>query len=111
MNGETSSVFRRSSALKESPATCPRVLGSKLVTRRHYRSILICSITLVLAVLLGLELQSSWLESRVFAAIARKLTFSLGQGPSQAIRDYSSTGPYDERLGYSRLPNFLAQLE
>jgi len=111
MNGETSSVFRRSSALKESPATCPRVLGSKLVTRRHYRSILICSTTLVLAVLLGLELQSSWLESRVFAAIARTLTFSLGQGPSQAVRDYSSTGPYDERLGYSRLPNFLSQLQ
>jgi membrane peptidoglycan carboxypeptidase len=64
----------------------------------------------VLAILLGLEMKSSWLESRVLAAIARKLTYTLEEGASDAIQ-YSSTGPYDERLGYSRLPNFLAQLE
>jgi membrane peptidoglycan carboxypeptidase len=55
-------------------------------------------------------MKSSWLESRVLAAIAGKLTFSLGEGTSDAIQ-YSSIGPYDERLGYSRLPNFLTQLE
>jgi len=55
-------------------------------------------------------MKSSWLESRVLAAVARKITFSLGQGASDAIQ-YSSTGPYDDRLGYSRLPNFFAQLE
>jgi membrane peptidoglycan carboxypeptidase len=110
MNGENSSVFRRSSALKELPPTSSKLPGSKLITSRPQRSILLSSAVLVLAMLLGLEMQSSWLESRVLAAIAGKLTFSLGQGASDAIQ-YSSTGPYDERLGYSRLPNFLAQLE
>jgi membrane peptidoglycan carboxypeptidase len=110
MNGENPSVFRRSSALKELPATSPWVPGSKLITSRPYRSILVSSTVLVLAVLLGTELQSSWLESRVLAAIGGKLSFSLGPGASDAIQ-YSSAGPYDERLGYSRLPNFLAQLE
>jgi membrane peptidoglycan carboxypeptidase len=109
MNGEYSSVFRRSSALKDLPATSP-IVGSKPISSRTYRSILFSSIVLLLAVLLGLEMKSSWLESRVLAAIARKLTFSLERGASDAIQ-YCSTGPYDERLGYSRLPNFLAQLE
>ena len=110
MNGENSSVFRRSSTLKELPVVASKVLGSKRITNRPFRSVLLSSSVLVLVLLLGLEIKSSWLESRVLAAIAGKLTFSLEQGASDAIQ-YSSTGPYDERLGYSRLPNFLAQLE
>jgi membrane peptidoglycan carboxypeptidase len=110
MNGDNSSAFRRSSALKELPVTLPRAFGSKTITSRTHRSILLSSIVLLLAILLGLEMKSSWLESRVLAAIATRLTFSLGRGASDAIQ-YSSTGPYDERLGYSRLPNFLTQLE
>jgi membrane peptidoglycan carboxypeptidase len=109
MSGENSSVFRRASALKELSATSPRVPGTKRIASRHSRSIQLSSTVLVLAVLLGLEMKSSWLESRVLAAIAQKLTFSLGQGASDAVQ-FSSSGPYDERLGYSRLPNFLAQL-
>ena len=110
MNGENSSVFRRSSTLNESLATSSRVPRSKGITSRPRRSVLRTSTVLVLVALLGLEIKTSWLESRVLAAIAGKLTFSLGQGPSDAIQ-YSSTGPYDERLGYSHLPNFLTQLE
>jgi len=110
MNGENSSVFRRSSTLRELLATRSRVHDSKRITNRRYRPIVLSSTALVLVVLLGLEIKSSWLESRVLAAIAGKLSFSLEQGASHAIQ-YSSAGPYDERLGYSRLPNFLAQLE
>ena len=108
MNGENSSVFRRSSTLKELPATYSRILGSERRARRPNRTFLLSSAVLV--VLLGLEVKSSWLESRLLAAIAGRLTFSLGQGASDAIQ-YSSAGPYDERLGYSLLPNFLAHLE
>jgi membrane peptidoglycan carboxypeptidase len=110
MNGEDSSVFRRASTLKGIPTTSTRVPDSKLMAGRQYSPILLSSTVLVLTVLLGLEMRSSWLESRVLAAIARQVTFSLGRGASDAIQ-YSSTGPYDERLGYSRLPNFFAQLE
>jgi hypothetical protein len=99
MNGENSSAFRRSSTVKELPATPSRVLGSKRIAWRPNRSILLGSAALVLVLLLGLEVRSSWLESRVLSAIAGRLTFSLGSGASDAIQ-YSSTGPYDERLGY-----------
>lgn len=110
MDGENSSVFRRSSALKELPATFLSIFGYKLNTSRSFRPILLISTILFLAILLVLEINSSWLESRVFAAIAGRLTFSVEQGASDAV-PYSSTGPYDERLGYSHLPKFLTQLE
>lgn len=110
MNGENSSVFRRSSTLKDTPATPSGVLRPKRIAKWPSRLILLSFVALMLAVLLGLELKSSWLESRVLSAIAGRLTFSLGRGASDAIQ-YSSTGPYDERLGYSLLPNFLAHLE
>ncbi len=110
MNGENSSVFRRSSSLKESPATSSGTPRSKVVTLRIHRTILVGFVFLVIAIMLGLEMRSSWVESRVLAAIGRRLTFSLEQGASDAI-PYSSTGPYDERLGYSRLPGILTQLK
>jgi membrane peptidoglycan carboxypeptidase len=110
MNGESSSVFRRSSALKKLPTTPSSVLGAESVVRRSHRTILLLSAALLLAELIALELRSSWVESRVLSAIAGKLTFSLGQGASDGIQ-YSNSGPYDERLGYSRLSDFLTQLE
>ncbi len=35
---------------------------------------------------------------------------SLGSGPSKRIR-YPGNGPYDVRLGYSKLPGYLARLD
>ena len=71
-------------------------------------------ITLVVAgVLIGLtgfELRTSWFQSRLLAAIARRMTFRMGQGPSAAIR-YPQAGPYDKRLGYAQLPGFLERLQ
>jgi membrane peptidoglycan carboxypeptidase len=56
--------------------------------------------------LLLIEFRSSWLQSSVFSAIAHRMTFAPAAGPSGAIR-YPRTGPYDERLGYSRIPQFI----
>jgi membrane peptidoglycan carboxypeptidase len=47
--------------------------------------------------------------ARVFSLIARRLTFQVEPGPSPAIR-FPEAGPYNERLGYSRLPVFLERL-
>jgi membrane peptidoglycan carboxypeptidase len=110
MNGQNSSLFRKSSSLKKLPVTSPLVIGSRSITTRTHRPILLISIAVLTVVLLGLEIKSSWLESRVLAAIAGRLTFSLEQGASDSIQN-SSAGPYDERLGYSRLPALLTQLE
>jgi len=110
MNGENSSAFRRSSTLKELISASSTVLGPKRIASQSTRSVVLRSTVLLLIALVGLEIKSSWVESRVLAAIARKLTFSLGEGASDVIQ-YSSNGPYDERLGYSHLPNFLAKLK
>jgi membrane peptidoglycan carboxypeptidase len=110
MNGENSSAFRRSSAVKEVVPASSRVLDPKRIAGQSKRSIVLTSAILLLIALVGLEIKSSWLESRVLAAIAGKLTFSVGDGASDVIQ-YSGNGPYDERLGYSRLPNFLAKLK
>ncbi len=111
MNGESSSVFRRLSGLKELPAKSRGVLHSEQGTKRSYRNVALTLLGVILGVLLGLEMHS-WLEteSRLLAIIARRVTFSMGQGASDAIQ-YSGSGPYDVRLGYSRLPAFLHQLE
>jgi membrane peptidoglycan carboxypeptidase len=36
------------------------------------------------------------------------MTYSVLPGPSESIR-YTRSGPYDERLGYSRIPDFVEQ--
>ena len=59
--------------------------------------------------LIILELETSWLQSHVFAAIARRLTYTMERGPSPSV-PYPHSGPYDFRLGYERLPEFLKRL-
>lgn len=63
----------------------------------------------ILAVLAAAEMRTSWLQSRLLAAAAKRLTFELKAGPSPAIR-YPSTGPYDYRLGHAGLPVFEKRL-
>ena len=43
-------------------------------------------------------------------AISHRETFVVLPGPSESIR-YTRSGPYDERLGYSRIPEFIERTE
>jgi membrane peptidoglycan carboxypeptidase len=64
------------------------------------------------ATLVGLafwEARTWTIQARVFAAQAHKLTYDIRPGPSSAIH-FPTAGPYDYRLGYSRLPRFLERL-
>ena len=56
------------------------------------------------------ESRTSAFEARFFADLTKKLTYRVGKGPSDAIR-FPQASPYDERLGYSNLPNYLAKLK
>jgi len=56
------------------------------------------------------ESRTSALEARFFAGLTKKLTYRMDKGPSHAIR-FPQASPYDERLGYSNLPNYLAKLK
>ncbi len=63
-----------------------------------------------LIALIAYELVSSALEAKYLARTAQKMTWQLEPGPSKRIR-YPGNGPYDVRLGYSKLPGYLARLD
>ena len=62
----------------------------------------------LLAVLAIAELHTSRAQARVFAALSQTMTFTLSNGTAEGI--LSPSGPYDERLGYSRLPALTRRL-
>ncbi len=70
---------------------------------------LVLILLLLLAALAHWEMQHSTLQARYLSAWARQLGFTLEPGPN---RDnlYPRAGPYDERLGYTRLPGFVDRL-
>jgi membrane peptidoglycan carboxypeptidase len=55
------------------------------------------------------ELLSSTLQARYLSALGSQLSFVVEPGPSPLIR-YPTTGPYDLRLGYVGLPDFIQRL-
>ncbi|MCG2586005.1 transglycosylase domain-containing protein [Massilia sp. TS11] len=80
--------------------------------RRFWRYLLL--FFLILLVLLGLagwyEVRTSTWQADYFSKLSSQLSYKLGQGPSPAIR-FPSDSPYDERLGYANLPDFLTRLK
>jgi membrane peptidoglycan carboxypeptidase len=55
------------------------------------------------------EMRTSKLQAREFSRLAATLSYSLQPGPSEAIT-YPGEGPFDKRLGYSALGQFLPRL-
>lgn len=51
------------------------------------------------------EMHSSQYQAEYFSKIGKDLHFQVEKGASPAIR-FPKTGPYDERLGYSKIPDF-----
>ena len=65
---------------------------------------------LLLGVLGAREARTSAVQSRLLAALNQRLTFSLVPGPSTRFAA-PRHGPYDNRLGYVRVPEWTARLE
>ena len=74
--------------------------------QRHFVFI-VTAIVVVLA--LVVELRTSWIQSLLFRALDRNISYKLQDGPSQTIQ-YPKPGPYDWTLGYARLPELLTHL-
>jgi membrane peptidoglycan carboxypeptidase len=55
------------------------------------------------------ELQTSEYQAHYLTELGRQLAFSMAPGPSPAVR-FPHSGPYDEQLGYTRLPVFFERL-
>ncbi|NJO67619.1 MAG: glycosyl transferase family 51 [Rhodospirillales bacterium] len=57
-----------------------------------------------------IEADRSHVQSRLFSKLAKEMTYDVDAGPTSHIR-FPDNGPYDQRLGYSHLPRFIAALE
>ncbi|MFL1525302.1 transglycosylase domain-containing protein [Pseudomonas sp. O230] len=70
-------------------------------------------LVLIILIVLGLaaarEMRTSKFQSREVSKYAATLNYELKPGPSDAIR-YPGAGPFDLRLGYSALGEFLPRL-
>src|SRR5262245_28497618 len=79
----------------------------------RYRRVRVAAIVLaaVLTVGIGLaaEMQTSYVQAWLFSSYARTVNYRLEPHASLDMR-LPAGGPYDERLGYTRLSSFIASL-
>lgn len=87
-----------------------RPWGARLRELLLRRFVLFPLIALVLALAALVEVRTSAGQALVLSRVAAALTYRVEAGPSPAVR-FPRTGPYDERLGYTRVPAFIERLE
>lgn len=78
-----------------------------LALRNHRRLILV--IILILSGIAAVEIKTSFFEARFFAWLAGQLSFTVQPGPNDSLR-FPADGPYDQRLGYTKLSGFIKNL-
>jgi len=55
------------------------------------------------------EMKTSRLQAEVLARLGRDMTYRVEPGPNPDVR-FPAFGPYDQRLGYTRIPQFTGRL-
>ena len=81
----------------------------KLPRRRRIILFTLAAILLTAFTLLALELRSSRAQSKLLANLSGRLHYGLDEGASPSFA-VAPPGPYDARLGYTRLPAILPRL-
>jgi membrane peptidoglycan carboxypeptidase len=76
--------------------------------RRHRRWISIALWSSVVAAFASVEIRTSWLQSRLLTELDRQLIYHMEPGAGPAL--HAPGGPYNERLGYSNLQDYLPRL-
>jgi len=94
-----------------------RTIGQSERPRSRSRRLwLLIPASLLLTVLVALVVAALWeartstLQARYFTRFAAELGYGLGPGPSPDVR-FPEAGPYDQRLGYTSLPQFIDRLQ
>jgi membrane peptidoglycan carboxypeptidase len=74
--------------------------------------LVLLAVMVVLGVLAWREVRTSEWQATIFSEHAQPMRYAVQPGPSasDAIR-FPQSGPYDERLGYSSLPDYLTKLQ
>ncbi|HSE05090.1 MAG TPA: transglycosylase domain-containing protein [Methylomirabilota bacterium] len=91
-------------------ARAPRPWSARLRELLQRRYVLIPLLALVGGLAALVEMRTSAVQALVLSRVAGALTYRVEVGPSPAIR-FPHAGPYDERLGYTRLAGFVERLE
>ena len=88
----------------------------KKPSNRLYRNLTLYNIVVGLIVCITIgklihdEVKTSKFQAKYLSSITQQLGFTLNKGPSTSIR-YPEYGPYDQRLGYTLLPEVIKRLE
>lgn len=104
-----------SSAIADQPAVSPaRRKATAASKRRIWRvragfAVVLLAGAVVAARWVMEEARTAEWQSRLIADWSTKLGFAVEPGPSDAIR-FPSQGPFDQRLGYVGLPEFIRRL-
>ncbi|KJH78387.1 transglycosylase domain-containing protein [Pseudomonas sp. ES3-33] len=103
---DSSKTVVQTEAVDEAPSP-EKPRGSKHGWKAFFLLLLIILIVVGLAA--AKEMRTSKFQSREVSKYAATLNYDLQPGPSDAIR-YPGAGPFDLRLGYSSLGEFLPRL-
>ena len=76
--------------------------------RRHRPWISIALLSSVVTAFATVEIRTSWLQSRLLTALDQQLVYHVERGAGPTL--HAPRGPYDERLGYSNLQDYLPRL-
>ncbi|KQQ62254.1 glycosyl transferase family 51 [Pseudomonas sp. Leaf129] len=95
-------------ATRPDPSPLPDSPRQRHLWRRLFWLLVVITIA-ALAYAMYAEMRTSRLQAREFSRWANSLTYEVRPGPSQAIV-YPGAGPFDKRLGYSALGDFLPRL-
>ncbi|WP_282345952.1 transglycosylase domain-containing protein [Pseudomonas sp. PS01301] len=95
-------------ATSPDPSPLPDSPRQRHLWRRLFWLLVVITIA-ALAYAMYAEMRTSRLQAREFSRWANSLTYEVQPGPSQAIV-YPGAGPFDKRLGYSALGDFLPRL-
>ncbi len=88
---------------------------NRYVVKRTFRLVFLALLILAFIALVALgilffrETESSALQANYLSRIAKELRWTVESGPNPDMSIFQA-GPYDERLGYSRLPAMLPRL-
>ncbi len=68
------------------------------------KSLVLFLLAALLATAAWYEVETSWLQARLFSSYAAKLAWQIGDGPSGGNIVFPESGPYNVRQGYATLP-------
>lgn len=95
---------------REQPAATPLTEPAIVVQRRSLVPVLLLLLLTALAVLAAFEMRTAYYSAKPISDYAKTLTYQLQNAPASRVI-YPNAGPFDERHGYTKLPDLLARLQ